>query len=46
MALMIVNVIVMQMVGALDVVASRKHKNVSVGVHHVDIRAIEVRQHG
>jgi hypothetical protein len=37
--------IVMQMVVAFDVVASGQYEDVPVGVHHVDIRAVELRQH-
>ena len=33
--------VVMRMVGALDVAAAREHKNVSLGMHHLDIGAVK-----
>ena len=33
------------MIGALDVAAAREHENMPVGPHHLDLGAVELRQH-
>ena len=38
-------VFVMLMIVALNVASARHDKDVAVGTHHVDIRAVEARQH-
>ena len=43
--MVVIVTVVMQMIGALDIAAARQHEDMPVGMHHVDIRAVKLRQH-
>src|ERR1019366_8924622 len=38
-------IVVVQMVGNLHVAAARHHEDVAVGTHHLDLGAVEAREH-
>src|SRR5689334_15948576 len=50
MVMMAVRVIVavpfvMSVIGALDVAAAGEHENMPIGPHHLDLRAVKLREH-
>jgi hypothetical protein len=40
-AVMMAVAVVMRVIGALDIAAAREHENAPIGMHHLDIRAVE-----
>jgi hypothetical protein len=41
MVVVVAVTVVMGMVGAFDIASAREHENVPVGMHHLDISAVE-----
>ena len=37
--------VVVQVIGALDVMAARHHKDVAISAHHLDLSAVKPRKH-
>src|ERR1700683_295682 len=46
MVVVIIVAMIMTIISAVDVAPARQHENVAAGVHHLDVRSVEPRQHG